>query len=843
MAYENLSYDIKERLPEWWKHDGLLEPINRYSQELIRDIVGGLLGNFGVVQPFQVWKTLPTEYSWTHIYQSHDPRLKYVNGGTSPLILNQNQPIQAFFPNSKRNCHGIIQLQLQGDQQGLEKPLTQLTIKNANQCITINNIKTTSDIKIFTEDNRILIDGYQQDDLVTGRFDKIYPQAQNTNYDQVDVDDENKITFLEIESDTTVNFALKVKMIHPVYVTEQNIRVHTVSAFPIEWIKLYGFYCHDFNNKQEWRFLWEKHYKENDRVVYDRITKQFDCETFYIQVKLFGIGLPFVFGFPQQEFASNPAFQLNQNLDKWGRVYGLPRRFYKTHISEEEERYTYPPFYNYNVEQDYWYEERLVNEYRHNIDAINTALIKDSELNNIASLQCIDPSINDIYVYTETIKADIDNNRQTDEIYPTFLEEDGEGVTWQTPHEIENRRTTAAEVSLKPLSSDIFNEKENQTKLLKIHFDDIPALPKNINITGIELQLNGLTDIHSNSLILDDRSQMLLPSYYKKNNGETFSTIDNIQINNEIQYWEKGKGVYKIGGKNDLFNLSEIKREQIQDGITFNIGFTNLNTFLKATIVLYAIKLIIYYEVIEDSYDIDVKFDSKEIVLSNEDKQQISMKINLENKGSIPIVNKNVYIATPNEIDITNNKFPQFDLDVGEKFTIGNLQEDQIIITPKKYDTLSLNNNSVINKDIDLHSTDVIEFYYKTNGFANFIVTLSNDEFNYTETLTCNSNSWTKYQYKLQRTEEKSLGELLEDWDYNINLRIDVIEVKIDDNNDGQLFIKNVEEWNIDSASVIQEVKTGLYDIIVFCDEKVIKNEIIIKNEDSIRNKVTIEEL
>ena len=193
--------------------------------------------------------------------------------------------------------------------------------------------------------------------------------------------------------------------------------------------------------------------------------------------------------------------------------------------------------------------------------------------------------------------------------------------------------------------------------------------------------VDGVTKINNINVSTDNE---YLTSYYKKNNGETVSTIDNIQINNEIQYWEKGKGVYKIGGKNDLFNLSEIKREQIQDGITFNIGFTNLNTFLKTTIVLYAIKLIIYYEVIEDSYDIDVKFDSKEIVLSNEDKQQISMKINLENKGSIPIVNKNVYIATPNEIDITNNKFPQFDLDIGEKFTIGNLQEDQIIITPKK---------------------------------------------------------------------------------------------------------------------------------------------------------------
>lgn len=812
MAYDSLSYEIKERLPEWWKHDAILEPINRYSQELIRDLVGGLLGNFGAVQPFQVWKTLPTEYSWTHTYQPHDDFLKYPDGGTAPLFMNEHQPIYAYFPNSKRNCHGMIHLQLQGNAQGLKQSIKTLTIKNADQVISIHDISTTTDIKIFTEDGSILIDDEQRNDLVEGKFYKIYSQPKNTNYKQVNIEDENKTTYISIESDTPVNFELQTKLIHPIYVTEQNIRVHTVSAFPIEWIKLYGFYCHDFNDKQEWRFLWEKHYRKNERVVYDRITKQFDCETFYIQVKLYGIGGIFTYGFPQEELATNPAFQTNQNLDKWGKIYSMPRRYYKTHILEDEEPYTYPPYYNYSIEQDYWYEERLTNEYRHNDDAINAALVKDTELNNIAILQCIDPRIEDIFVYTETIKNDIDYNRQTNVIYPTSLSENGEGVTWQTPHEAANSNATGTKILLKPQGSESFNEKENQTKILTINFDDIPPLPKNIKIKGLELQLNGLTDIHSDSLSLDDRSQLLLPTVYTKRNGETIKVIDNILINNEVQYWEKGKGVYKIGGPNDLFNMEEIKREQIQDGMVFQIGLTNYNTFLKANIFLYSIQLIIYYEIMQDSYDMTVNLNRKQIVLDDPEQQDISMTINFENTGQVPIINKNVYIATSTGIDITNTTFPTFDLDVEEKFTIGETDIDEIAITPTIYEYLKIGEDSIIEKTVNTSTNKNVSFYCKTNNYAIIEVYINEEK---VETIDLRSSLWKKYSYQAN------------DIDEEISLKIKILEAPND------VFIKNPSEWDIDSPEIVEEVKTGYYDIIVFCEEKSIQNTILIKQTEA----------
>lgn len=686
MAYETFNYDIKSKMPLWWSEDTFLAPINRYAQELIRDIVGGLLTNIGLGQPVQVWKTLPTEYSWTHTYTSYDDRL-VKNGTPTSSYLSPGTPVQAIIENSKRNCHGVIQLSLTGDLHGLRQPLKELKIKNGNQEIIINNITTTTDIKIFTEDNSILIDGVNRTDLVTGSFNKIYAQAKNTDYSQLDVEDENKITYLEIESDTGVNFKLQVKLIHPIYVTEQNIRVHTVSAFPIEYIKLYGFFCHDFNNKQEWRFLWEKHYDIEDRIVFDHITKQFDCETFYVHVKLHGIGIPFVYGFPQEELPSNPAFQINNQLDKWGKILGLPRRYYKTYISDEEEPFTYPPYYKYNIEQDYWYEERLVNEYKYNDEAIDATYIKDTDLNNIALLKCIDPFVEDLYVYTETIKPSVDPKHETPEINPSGVDEFGMGQTWKNSRQIANSNVIGAEVELKPQTSEYFNDYLYQTKILQIDFtpEDMPELPKNIRITGLQLLLNGLTDIHSDSLVLDDRSQMIITTPYQKSNNEVVTKTESVPINIEQETWKKGQGVYHIGGDRNLFGLPEITREQLLYGLTFNIAFTNNNTFLKALIVLYGIKLKIYYEVVEDDYTIQPIYDTKEIIF-NENKNKIQMKIQLKNTGETVVTDKNIFIVTPPELTITNSTFPTFKLDIGETFVIGESERDKIIIEPVSSD-------------------------------------------------------------------------------------------------------------------------------------------------------------
>lgn len=689
--WDSINDDIRKKLPEYWKADTFLEPVNRYTQELSIQFLADLLSSFGVVRPIQVWKTLPEEYHWEHKYrQSTDPFCYYkkyeketgyqTEQELAPLIIQKETDewktiLCAKVPNTKRNCNAVIHIELDGSPQNKIEQLDFLTISNAGQKITFKKISNITSIDILTEEGIILIDGVQRNDLVTGMFNKIRPIAKNTNFDQVDIEDENKITQLEFESSHTVKIKLSIKLIKPVYVTEQNIRLSTVSAFPLESVKLYGFFCNEFNNKEEWRFLWEKQYALKDRVTYDKITKQFDCERFYVQVKFHGIGNYLVDGFPKTEYSSNPVFNIDTKLDYWGKYFGLPRRYYKSDISEDEEPYTYPKYYPYEIEQDYWYEERIVNEYREEFEPINSLYLKDTDTNNLAILEVIDPLMEDIWVYAETIKPTIDHNHETDGILPESVIQDGEGQSWTNPTTIQSTNIDTASVFLEPKNSESQNNKSYMSKVLKLKFKT-PKLPDNIIIKGLELSFNGLTDLHSDTLQLDGRSIMILPFKQEKENGDIYYRQEVFSIDHYTENWQKGKGSYKIGGKTDLFGLDEIQKYQIQDEINFEIGFSNTNDFLLANIELYNIRLKIYFETIEDTYDVKVHLDKREIVIKNND--VINMTIDLKNTGEIPIINKTIFIAVPPELYIENDTF-NFDLDVNEEFTIGE-GNDQIQI-------------------------------------------------------------------------------------------------------------------------------------------------------------------
>ena len=158
------------------------------------------------------------------------------------------------------------------------------------------------------------------------------------------------------------------------------------------------------------------------------------------EIKFKNIDAALYFGFPQEVLPSNGAFAINENLDKWGEIYGLPRRVYRDDISDDEEPYTFPKYYKYPIEQDYWYEERLVNEYRFNEDAINNAFIKDTDMNNVAILSSIDPFINDVWVYTETVVPEGNLNRETEELYIDCIrEKQSNGISWEYPQAIKQK--------------------------------------------------------------------------------------------------------------------------------------------------------------------------------------------------------------------------------------------------------------------------------------------------------------------------------------------------------------------------------------------------------------------
>lgn len=695
--FDSFDYDIKKRLPEWWKNDTLAMSVNEYTQELIVDMLQALLSSTGVVQPLNCWLTIPEEYNWYHHYKATDDYLEdiYENNVTENAVtkLFQDHNIIAKLPNTKRKCHAKIQLKLLGtelvknnegeisDSFKDNEVIKELSIKNAEQEIILKNIPSVCDIEIFTKTGEILINKEVKDDLIEGKIDIIKPSIKDDTYTNLDISDENKKTELIIKSSKSVEFDLQIYLLKPTYTTEQNIRVASVSAFPIEWIRLYGYYCHPFNNKSGYEFLWEKTYSKESRTTYDRITRQYDCERFYIQVKFYGIGVPISKGFPQEEFSSNSIFQPNPNLDKWGKIFGLPRRYYKPDITEEEEPYTFPKYYPYEMEQDYWYEERMVNEYRYDVDAINSLFIKDSDYNNIASLECIYPFMDDIWVYTETINNKSNNNHEINNIsyYSITEDKDSPGTEWN------NLEQKSFYTILNPKNNETLkqNDSSYQTKKIKVCFclkEFESEIPDDIIINGIQLRIKTNTDLQTAGIILNTSSNMTLPFFLETS---TTPILEKILITDDNTPWTKDKGYYTIGGKNNIFGQNKITKEQLFTGnnqqLEFELSFTNENNFLESILYIEDIKLDIFYEIIPQDYSIDVNFLSKQIDLM--EPEDIKMNIVLTNNSDIVIKNKEVFLIIPPELTLKNGYSSfKFNLDVGEVCTIPN-----ILIEPTLY--------------------------------------------------------------------------------------------------------------------------------------------------------------
>ena len=240
-SFDSFSYDIRSRLPEWWRDDALAFSVNKYTQDLIVEILEELLSTTGVVQPINVWKSIPEEYDWYHHYEELDEYLIYTEGDeevTTPVCkFFTSSVMTAYVPNTKRKCHSKIKLKLNGGElESDDQIIEEFIITNGNQQIVLHNIPKVCTIDILTESHQVLVDGKSDTYLIDGYFDKIQPTIKHpdfkvpyidedgkTAYKPITIDDENKETKITFETSATVNFDLQIYLLKPTYTTEQNI--------------------------------------------------------------------------------------------------------------------------------------------------------------------------------------------------------------------------------------------------------------------------------------------------------------------------------------------------------------------------------------------------------------------------------------------------------------------------------------------------------------------------------------------------------------------------------------------------------------------------------------------
>ena len=723
-AFDNYNLEINNRLPEYWNQDVFLTPIERFSALLIKDTLQRFMEKMSVLQPFMLWKTLPEEYNWEWAFEDFDLRLASDEENpkcNQTLQLGPDNHIVAQLPLTKRNVHGHITIELSSlsfsDTTEFSQ-IQELVIKNANQTLSIKDITSKSVIDIDTKDQTILINDEEiGSNQIEGNIEiiKRSPRESPKNID--DPLDINEVCEIEIylPNGETAYCDLYIELYNPVYVTEQNIRIHSLSAFPLEYVRLYGYMCHQFNNQHQWVYLWEKTYAYDDRIVYDRVTKQYDCEIFYMEVKIYGLPAPIYVGFPGTEADSvEGIFTLNQNLDYWGEIFHIPRRHYKTEIAEEEERYCFPKYYNYSIEQDYPYEQRILNEYKYNEDWQDYINIRDTDGNDLALVMCKDPYIDNIYMYTETIPpTDILNSKIL--IQPICVNCDDKEENaftnqgqWQNPQNLRYDSNSYSIVTLSNQNEEHITDKSYQSELLRLEYD-LNKLPENCKIRGMELKFKGVSNTHAENIFLDERS--FLHYTQKTLNSETGNhqwKSESIPLSSYFDAWSSSNATYTLGDANSIFGLDIIiDRDSIEKGylensiyhenkIKFDIGFSNNSETLDLIIKLFNIQLIIYFDLIKEDINLDIDIPNNIIIYddTNAEKESSIIDVNLEftNNGEVKEINYNSFMIIPPELSFVGSN----DMNLNNEktvyaFKLGDLTNTDYITEGQNYNILHIN--------------------------------------------------------------------------------------------------------------------------------------------------------
>lgn len=229
-----------------------------------------------------------------------------------------------------------------------------------------------------------------------------------------------------------------INLDHAVFINEQNIEVTGLELIPIEKIELYANYDFEYNKERNgWQKVYQKKYDKTTNVVYDMVTTHFFTKEFYVDVWFKTLQYPYRVGFPcYQNAESDSMFHVNNRLDTLGELLGLERRLYRTDIEEEEYYHTFPEYYPFDIEQDYWYYKRLISEYTWNDLAINNVDIQDTDGNNLFTLHSINPFCEDFVVHAKSSYPKDKDFIDYNEYYPILImQQDTDGYVAQSEYQ------------------------------------------------------------------------------------------------------------------------------------------------------------------------------------------------------------------------------------------------------------------------------------------------------------------------------------------------------------------------------------------------------------------------
>lgn len=380
-----------------------------------------------------------------------------------------------------------------------------------------------------------------------------------------------------------------VELDNAVFINEQNIEITSLELIPIEKVELYAYYDFPFNKGQNgWKKVYQKVYEENTNVIYDMITTHFPTKEFYVDVWFKTLQYPYKVGFPCYKDAEpDSMYHVNNRLDTHGEELGLERRMYKTDIAEEDYPTTYPIFYPFDIEQDYWYYLRLINEYTWNDLSINDIDVTDTDGNAMFRLYSINPFCDDFVVHAQSSYPTDKNKRDCNNYTPTLVSQRfNEGYKQQASFSnvinILTKDDDAAFLSLTNQNGPYIDTKTYQSKELWTYFD-LSDLPEDVNIDNIEVEIEAeSTDNKTNKYTTKDTG-ILIPNFSSNENYFIpFTTESSYQLRKQVLNYSTTKLQDYIKS-----NESESGHEHIEQKAVIGDFSGKVKDFIDIPFILY----------------------------------------------------------------------------------------------------------------------------------------------------------------------------------------------------------------------------------------------------------------
>ncbi len=464
----------------------------------------------------------------------------YINKQKANVIINNDG--LSYFKTSRDKKRYVPTIQTSTDSDIICHTITvpidfigSISLTNENNIVLYKNIFNDNEFSediIIDEENEVIKRNFyianseeNQKVIIQLYDDPFYFNAViNTKDNKIKVYDvpkplHNEIVslFFDFGDSNNINIDVDVTFNDVVFVNEQHIEVHGLELIPIKQVDLYAYYDFPYNPiSTGWRKVYEKPYDPKTEVIYDRITTHFYTKKFYVEVFFEGLDHPYQVGFPCYKDAEKDSmYHINENIDEWGKYFGLPRRKYRENIVEEDYPFTFPPYYPFDIEQDYWYYQRLINEYAWNDLAINDVDLKDTDGNSVIRLHSINPFVEDFVVETKSVYAEERENIDYNMYIPTYVTQDSPEADYKRAqyfdtHNLLKYDNNKAYVTLaNNFNTNITTQKYISKKL--ITYFNLESLPDNINIDDIEILVEAESTDNSKTKYSNTETGIIIP--------------------------------------------------------------------------------------------------------------------------------------------------------------------------------------------------------------------------------------------------------------------------------------------------------------------------------------------